>query len=331
MRVSIIVPIYNVAPYIERCLHSIESQTYHDIECILVDDCGKDDSMHIAEQFIQHYKGDIRFCIIRHQQNQGLSAARNTGMKTATGEYIYFIDSDDTITPDCIETLVDLAKKYPNADYVQGDTVTGSELLNVGDIDADVPEYCTEKQLLEKIILSKTHRTAWNRLIKRSFLIDNSLFFPVGLLMEDHYWTYFVSKQVHAVSFTHKGTYFYYKNKDSIINSPSKASYIKRYSSYMTITGVLINDMLQRDDIQPWHRIYVGEAIVFCLLNLARLRSLRHWWKFWKFTWRIAYKLRTRFTWRRFLLFICMMPPICMMMGINGWRWRIQQYVIMNL
>ena len=331
MKVTIIIPVYNVASYITRCLQSIVAQSYHDIECIVIDDCGTDESMQMVEQFIKNYQGCIYFSIIHHSHNQGLSAARNTGIKTANSEYIYFMDSDDAITPDCIETLVNIAQENPDADYVQGDIVTGSELLNDGNIDADVPEYCSDKQLLEIIILHKTPRTAWNRLIKRSFLIDNSLFFPEGIIMEDHYWTYFVSKYVHAVSFTHKGTYYYYINNESIVNSPSKNSLIKRYSSYITIINDIVDDLLKRDDIEAWHRMYVGEAIVFGMLNLARLHSLSHWWKFWKFSWQTAFKLRKKFTWQRFLLFICMMPPFCLMTGINGWRWRVRQYVLTKI
>ena len=331
MKISIIVPIYNVAPYINRCLQSIIAQTNHSFECILIDDCGTDNSMEIVEQFVHCYKGNICFNIIPHQQNQGLSAARNTGIRAATGDYIYFMDSDDAITPNCIETLTHLAEKYPNADYIQGDIVTGNEQLMVGTTDPDVPEFCDEKRLLEKIILCKTHRTAWNRLIKRSFLIDNSLFFPIGLLMEDHYWTYFVAKSAHAVVFSHEGTYLYYNNKDSLVNSSSKVSLIKRYSSYISVSDAIISDMLLRNDIQQCHRTYVCEALAFCMVNLAQLHSLYHWFIFWKFTWNTAWKLRTKFSWKRLLFIIYMMPPMCFMIANKGWRWRLRQFIAWKL
>ena len=325
-KVSIIIPVYNVALYIERCLQSVADQTYQHIECILIDDCSTDGSMYAVERFINNYNGDVGFNIIQHQQNQGLSAARNTGMNTATGEYVFFLDSDDAITPYCIEILSDLAEKYPNADYIQGNIVTGTKQLMEGTIDPDVPEFCEEKQLLECIILCKTHRTAWNRLIKL-FLQNYSLFFPVGLLMEDHYWTYFVSKHAHAVAFTHKGTYLYYNNNGSIVNSPSKVSIIKRYSSYISVSDAIINDMLQRNDIQQCHRTYVGEALAFCMVNLAHLHSLYHWFIFWRFICNTAWKLRTKFSWERLLFFIYMMPPICFMIANKGWRWRIRQFI----
>ena len=331
MKVSIILPVYHVASYITRCLQSIVAQSYHDIECIVIDDCGTDESMQMVEQFIKNYQGGIYFSIIHHSHNQGLAAARNTGIKTANSEYIYFMDSDDAITPDCIETLVNIAQENPDADYVQGDIVTGLNDLNDGSISADIPKYCDDRRLLQEIILSKIHRTAWNKLIKRSFLIDNSLFFREGIQMEDHCWTYFIAKCAHAVSFVHKGTYYYFKNQDSITNSRTKAKYIERYSAYMAYTEILVNDMLQRDDIQSCHRLYLGETMVFCMLHLAPLHSLRHWWRFWKFACKTAYRLRNKFTWQRFLLFICMMPPFCLMAELNGWHWRMRQYVITKI
>ena len=331
MKVSIIVPIYNVAQYIHRCLQSIAAQTYHDIECFLIDDCGTDNSMLLVEQFIKQYEGSILFNIIRHQQNRGPSAARNAGIKAATGDYVYFIDSDDAITPDCIELLTGLATRYPEADYIQGEIITGTNDLMKGHTDPDVPEYCDNRRLLEDIILCKTHRTAWNRLIKRSFLIDNSLFFLPGILMEDHLWTYFVSKYAHAVSFSHKGTYYYYNNGNSLVNSPSKASLVNRYSSYITVTDAIARDLLQRNNLQQCHRTYVGEALVFGMINLARLHSLFHWIIFWKFAWKFAWKIRTKITWQRLSFFVCLMPPLCFMIETRGWRWRLRKFVAQKL
>ena len=86
--VSIIIPVYNVASYIKRCLQSVGAQSHKNLECILIDDCGTDGSIHFAEQFIKEYSGEIRFNILRHKHNCGLSAARNTGMKAANGDYI---------------------------------------------------------------------------------------------------------------------------------------------------------------------------------------------------------------------------------------------------
>ena len=106
VRISIIVPIYNVEPYIERCLRSVMIQTYSNIECILVDDCTLDNSMKICDCLLGNYIGPIEFKVLHHDHNRGLSAARNTGTDAATGEYIFYLDSDDEITPDSISLMV---------------------------------------------------------------------------------------------------------------------------------------------------------------------------------------------------------------------------------
>ena len=97
-------------------------QTYTGaIECLIVDDCGTDESIPIAERMIAEYDGPIRFEILHHKLNRGLSAARNTGTDAATGEYIYYLDSDDAIMPDCIEKLMRPVMRDPSIEMVLGD------------------------------------------------------------------------------------------------------------------------------------------------------------------------------------------------------------------
>lgn len=118
-KISIIIPIYNVEEYIIECLQSVMRQTYKgEIECILVDDCGKDNSISIAEQLIADYTGPIAFRILHHEHNRGLSAARNTGMDVISGEYILFIDSDDFILPSTLEKLYETFLANPQAGIV---------------------------------------------------------------------------------------------------------------------------------------------------------------------------------------------------------------------
>ena len=104
--ISLIIPVYKVSAYIERCLKSVIKQTYNHFECILVDDASPDDSIAKCERMIEEYDGPIQFRILHHQQNKGLSVARNTGIDAATGDYILFIDSDDLISNDCVEKLM---------------------------------------------------------------------------------------------------------------------------------------------------------------------------------------------------------------------------------
>lgn len=118
--VSVIIPVYQVSAYIERCLLSVMNQTFQNIECIIVDDCSPDDSIDKCERLISSYNGPISFKILHHERNRGLSAARNTGTDAASGEYIFYLDSDDEITSDCIEILVAIVKNHPVVDVVIG-------------------------------------------------------------------------------------------------------------------------------------------------------------------------------------------------------------------
>lgn len=91
IKISIIVPMYQVEQYLAICLKSITDQTMTDgVECILVDDCGSDRSLFIAKDFIEHYQGNVLFRIVEREKNGGLSAARNSGIDVASGEYVYF-------------------------------------------------------------------------------------------------------------------------------------------------------------------------------------------------------------------------------------------------
>ena len=118
-KVTLSMPIYNVAPYVERALLSALNQTFESIEFLLVDDRGTDNSMDIVRRIIKdHPRGkDVR--IIEHPHNIGLGATRNTAIDNAQGEYLFFMDSDDEITPDCIQVLYDKMMEE-KVDFVVG-------------------------------------------------------------------------------------------------------------------------------------------------------------------------------------------------------------------
>lgn len=112
MRISIIIPVYNVEKYISRCLLSVINQTYNDtIECIIINDCTSDNSMTIINELITTtINKNIIFKTINHTVNQGQSAARNSGIRVSTGEYLFFLDSDDELCINALEDLANLAQ-----------------------------------------------------------------------------------------------------------------------------------------------------------------------------------------------------------------------------
>ena len=215
MKVSIIIPVYNVEDYIERCLLSVLNQTHQDIEIILVDDCGQDKSMMIAEQVTKNHENGCLVRILRHQRNRGLSAARNTGIEVSSGEYVYFLDSDDEVRLDTIEALLRLAQKY-GSDFVLGNVETvgsgsGAPILKLKNI-----EYKDGEGVFFSFLEGAWYVAAWNKLVSRSFLLKNNLFFAEGLLHEDILWSFTLAATAKSVGVCHDVTYIYHLRAGSI-------------------------------------------------------------------------------------------------------------------
>lgn len=222
MKISIIIPVYNVAQYIEECLNSVIAQTYMgDMECLIVDDCGTDDSIAIAKRIIQDYQGNIKFQILHHEHNRGLSAARNTGIEASTGDYLYFLDSDDSIIPECLELMVDTLKNYPRAEIVQAGATSTNKSCGFDMESKSLPVYSCDKYWIKCNMLKRNMIpvTAWNKLIRRDFLIRNNLFFKEGILHEDEHWNFFVSKRLTQLAICHHNTYKYNVRNGSIITT----------------------------------------------------------------------------------------------------------------
>lgn len=241
--ISIIIPIFNVEPYILECLESVANQTVHDsIECILVDDCGTDNSVDIAEHFLSSYEGSINFSLIHHQRNGGLSAARNTGVRASKGHYLYFLDSDDTIKPNCLELLINMAEKY-SADLVIGSYDTGDSRMNQFD-KIDYPKFIDNKKIVKQMLLNYDMLpvTAANRLIKRELLIQNDLFFKEGIIHEDNYWTYFLAKFVNKMAICKEKVYNYRLTPGSITNKVNVEKEILAFKTMITDFSLNIDE-----------------------------------------------------------------------------------------
>lgn len=218
LKVSLIVPVYNVSEYIVRCWDSIRNQSYKNLEILFVDDCGTDDSIAKLEACIASIEdNDVK--ILHHSRNRGLSAARNTGLEAATGDYIYFLDSDDNITSDCIESLIRplCEKEY---DIVVGDySVIGVGgysplLLREGALESN-------SEVIRTYSAGDWYVMAWNKLCRREFLLENELFFKEGLIHEDVLWSFKVACKAENLYVVKKPIYNYYVRSSSIMTSMS--------------------------------------------------------------------------------------------------------------
>lgn len=220
MAISILVPIYNVENYIERCAHSLFGQTYHDIEYIFVNDCTPDNSVEILKNIIQEYpqrKEHIR--IISHEKNRGLAAARNTAVENCQTEFLMHVDSDDYLEKDAVEKLV---KKQREGDY---DIVTGNALIHQKDnIEILRKNEPTEKEeLINLYIQPVLNHTIWGRLIRTTIYTNNNIKALEGCnIGEDH--------QVIP-------KLFYYTNKFSSINDVIYHYDCTNELSYMNQSG----------------------------------------------------------------------------------------------
>lgn len=239
MLVSIIIPVYNVEQYIRRCVESVLSQTYRQLEVIFVDDCTQDHSMEVIRRFMAESpkSQDIKFKYLQHNVNRGLSAARNTGICVAEGEYLFFLDSDDEITPDCIETLVK-ASENGIVDVVCGALeLCGSvEMFTFSLMFCDV-YYQNKNDVLKAFASDKIPIAAWNKLLRRKVIVDEKLFFKEGLIYEDNLWTFELVHCVRSLRTLTSQTYHYWIHKSSIMTSTHR---IQKY-------GYLLNVFAERE------------------------------------------------------------------------------------
>lgn len=215
--VTIILPIYNVAPYIIACLQSIVNQTYQkSIECLLVDDCGTDESMTLATSFVKNYRGSVHFSILRHKRNRGLSAARNTGLQAAKGCYVYFLDSDDELMPDCL-TLLTACLSAHHYDFVIG----GMQLMGKRTQTSPLTlphgtALMSNSHIRQAYFQQQWYTMACGKLCKRSFLLSHQLWFKEGLLHEDELWSFQLACTASSMCVVQQSTYLYKVREDSI-------------------------------------------------------------------------------------------------------------------
>ena len=265
MKVSIIIPVYNVELYVERCLQSVMSQTYKDsLECLIVDDCGTDRSVDVVERIVEAYHGPIRFKIIHHERNRGLSAARNTGMAAATGDYLFFLDSDDEISVNCIEKLTSPLKEE------QFDLVVGN-IQTIGD---EKVKLAVNLKLSDGLVLYgeqvlETYRKGWNmiapnKLYRTAFIREHGLQFKEGLIHEDELWSFQVACLAQSLRAVNQLTYIYYIRDNSITTSMNAK---KKQHEALKIIVEEMRNFLQERNIFSARAYRLVQYFSWCILK----------------------------------------------------------------
>ena len=263
MKISVIIPVYNVSAYIERCILSVMHQTYKgEMECIIVDDCSPDDSILKCRNLIETYQGCIKFKITTHSVNQGLSVARNTGTEQATGDYIYYLDSDDELYPDTIKILAAKVEEFPEIDMVIG-AVNSIPKTNSYDLE----DFYAGSMLIDNHKLrffsyksgNVLYVNAWNKLIKKEILLINNISFYPRLIHEDQLWWAELILNISSCVLIKDKTYVHYRTEGSIMDTITQQ--IETDNWY-----VIIREFITKIDI-PFRDLQV-------------LKFLRHYFEF---------------------------------------------------
>lgn len=215
--ISIIVPVYNVEPYLDRCINSIVSQTYSNLEIILVEDGATDNSGKICDEW---EKKDDRIKVI-HKENGGLSDARNVGIENAKGDYIAFVDSDDFVKNNMYEVLLKNLKTY-HADVSvcsAFDFLDNDDMENCQQDDIKL-EYYENEDVFKKLFSKDIGKAvvAWNKLyVKKVF--ERDLRFSKGKFHEDVFFAHRMLGAIHSIVYTNQKLYYYYVRQGSISNT----------------------------------------------------------------------------------------------------------------
>lgn len=239
--VSIIVPVYGVEKYIQRCIESVIIQECNNvkIECIIIDDCSQDESMRIVEKMLHNYSGGIIFQIVRHQTNRGLSAARNTGASVANGTDLLFLDSDDQLASNAVKCLVEARRTNPEVDVVMGNMYECRSKKTI--ILNNQPQIIWKgsENMCRGLFNGTIVHSAWNKLVNRQMLIDNKVLFIEGILFEDISWTYNLFLHTNSLLLLPTITYIYEDNEGSIMNTFHKKADQAAYSYATTARYIM--------------------------------------------------------------------------------------------
>lgn len=260
-KVSVIVPVYNTAKYLPKCLESLIKQSYVNLEIVIVDDGSTDESLKICREY---QKKNEKIKLI-HKENGGLSDARNWGMKYSTGEYLTFVDSDDYLEQDAIKILMKLIKKY-DADISlclrKGHLINSNEII-----------VSNGSKMLMHVLYNSCFE-AWGKIYKRELIGEDT--FPVGVIHEDLYAIPQIIIKSKKCVIVHKGLYNYTIREDSIMAMVVKTGL--EDVSKCCINNINISDSMIKDrkisrEFQKWHYYHMLWYFYEILCNMDKSKS----------------------------------------------------------
>ena len=288
IKISVIVPIYKVEKEIERCLASVLSQDYGNIELILVNDYTPDKSFDIAMAYLENTSAKIDVKLIEQPYNQGLSIARNTALATATGDYIFYLDSDDEIaSPDVLSYLANLVTRQKTApDLILGGYYRVDDLGLAEQHGINRYILSNNDDVLRAYAEQRFWPTAHVKLLRRDFLELNNIDFKSGLYHEDELWFFHVVQKAKTVIGTPKMIYNYYWARDGSITSSVTDKHIQDMTTvvlemyqayqkdpnYHPVEMAMIIERFRRRALKML--IQFGSKGTFMTEQLSRLQSI---------------------------------------------------------
>lgn len=268
-KVSIIIPVYNAQEYLQKCIDSVLSQSFSDIEVVLVDDGSKDDSGKICDEYASK---DSRVNVV-HQANAGVSAARNKGIELASGEWIMFVDSDDFITIDAVGKMISQATKTECQNVIanffeDGKTLTGNVVeFALSEYRDDFWGGCIAgPDMFGSVYPEKVRQlpylgTPCAKLFLRKTVIENNIRFPLDVRFgEDSIFNMYVFKYVEKVVFVDEPVYVYRKHEGSLCtgNIDKKAD---EYTAYVNKTEIVLEEFKVENGLNPYRAVDLSQMV----------------------------------------------------------------------
>ena len=263
--ISIIIPVYKVEKYLEKCIESVLKQTYTNLQIILVDDGSPDNCGKICDEYA---KKDSRIEVI-HKANGGLSDARNVGISKAKGRYIGFVDSDDYIKEDMYEILLNLIKKYDADVSICNlyDVIDGNEYIR--NKENGIREY-SRLDILKEVLLDKNIQSyAWNKLYKKELF--DEVKYPIGKKYEDIGTTFYIFEKCNKIVVTSEPEYYYLKRSDSLVNNVTEST-VFDYMELILQRYLYINDNIK--ELKQYNDYYLVRTLLTANNDIKELKQI---------------------------------------------------------
>ena len=214
IKVSIVVPIYNAALYLEQCVRSLMMQTHQNIEYLYVDDASNDGSKDLLSSLLDQYPSRKDQCkIVDNEENKGVAFCRRLGMKNSTGDYIIHVDSDDYVAPDFIEKMLNKALETQSEIVICNFSKVYEKKIKVNSYFQELER----SEFIKRLLIGTAHNALWNKLVRRSIIADNDLYPDDSFrLLEDKSITFRMVYFANKVAFISEPLYFYRKRDNSL-------------------------------------------------------------------------------------------------------------------